>query len=1209
MGERPETGGKGWIRRLLPFVLKQRRSLIRTLVAGLAWAAVSTTVPVVERHIVDDGILTHRSPLAPWLLFLFALGLVGFVAARTRRFNSSRVMLEVSYGLRGAIHRELQRLDLQAHGNLATGQLVSRANADINIVLMVLRVLPTLASNLVLMVASLIVMFVFSPLLALISLVVVPALVAGAYRMRTRLYPATWDVQNRTGEVAQVVDQAVTGVRVVKGFGQERREFEGLADSAAGLYGSSVRALRMQARYQPLLESIPSFGQVGVLALGGWLALHHQITVGTFLAFASYLVLLVGPARMIARMLSAAPQARAGAERIFELLDATPAVTDAPEAYELPELRGEISFEGVGFGFWRSEPVLDRFDLRIEPGETVALVGASGSGKSTAALLLPRFYDAREGAVRIDGHDVRDVTLISLRSQIGMVFEESFLFSESLRDNIAYGRPDATDAEVEAAARAAEAHEFITRLPEGYATIVGERGLTLSGGQRQRVALARALLADPRILVLDDATSAVDAKVEESIHATLRRVLREHTTLLVAHRRSTLRLADRIAVMDEGRVIDDGTHGQLMARCALYRRLLSGEGDDLEAASATAERDDGGEFVSRRAPESGRRGDFSHEDMLERVAALPPLRDVPDVDISRESRPEPRFTLWRFLRPYRRPLALGLLLVVLDALAGVAGPYLSRDGIDNGVLTGSQSALFTAAGVFLGVALVDLAISQGVTMVAGRTGERLMYALRVRVWAQLQRLSVDFYDREMAGRIMTRMTTDVSAFSSLLQDGLISAVASLFTFAGVAVAMGLMSPVLTGATALVLIPLVIATVAFRRLSAEPYREARERIAVVNASLQESMAGVRESQAFTQERRRHTEFKRITRGYVDARLAAQRLISLYFPFVDFLADVAAVLVLALGYHMVRGGSLTPGELIAFLLYLNLFFSPIQQLSEVFDDWQQARVSMARIADLMAEPVATPVAEDPIDPGRLRGALRLEGVRFGYPGIEGEALTKVDLTIEPGETVALVGETGAGKSSLVKLLARFYDPLEGRVVVDGYDLRSLDLDAYRRQLGYVPQETFLFRGTVRDNIAYGRPDAPVEEVEAAARSVGAHDLIMRLPGGYDHEIAERGASLSAGQRQLICLARAELVDPAILLLDEATANLDLATEARVSRAMNSVASGRTTVVIAHRLQTARHADRIVVMAQGRIVEDGTHDQLLRDRGPYASLWQAA
>lgn len=1183
-----------WVRRLWPFLVRRRRAMVVTFGAGLVGAGVGTAVPVVERKIVDDVILAHRAALTPWLLVLFGLGLAGFVAARLRRLNAARIVLEVSYGLRGAIHEHLQRLDLRAHGDLATGQLVSRANSDVALVVGVLRVVPILSSSLVLMVGSLVVMFTFSPLLALVSLVVVPTLVVGAYRMRSRLYPATWDVQQRNGEVAQVVDQAVTGVRVVKAFGQEEREFHRLAGTAAGLYGSGLRSVRIQARYQPLLQAIPSFGQVGVLALGGWLALEHKITVGTFLAFASYLVMLIGPARMLAGMLSSGQRARAGAERIFELLDATPAIEDAPDAAELPPARGEIVFAGVRFGFWREQPVLDGFDLRVEPGETVALVGASGSGKSTAALLPSRFHDPQSGVVRIDGHDVRDVTLTSLRGQIGMVFEESFLFSESLRDNIAYGRPDAGDAEVETAARAAEAHDFISRLPEGYDTVVGERGLTLSGGQRQRVALARALLSDPRVLVLDDATSAIDAKVEESIHATLRKVLRGRTTLLVAHRRSTLRLADRIVVIDEGRVLDEGGHDELMTRCPLYRSLLAGEGD------AIAERP-----VSEVAPLEPVVARFQRQ-MEAKVAKLRPISDVPDVDIEREARPEPSFTLWRFLRPYRPALALGLLLVVIDAVAGVAGPYLSRDGIDKGVLNGSRSALFTAVGIFLFVAVADLIVSRGVTLVAGRTGERLMYALRVRVWAQLQRLSVDYYDREMAGRVMTRMTTDVSAFSSLLQDGLINAVASLFTFAGVAVAMFLMNPELTGVAALVLIPLLIATVLFRRLSAEPYRESRERIAVVNANLQESMAGVRESQAFTQERRRQTEFKQLTRRYVDARMAAQRLISLYFPFVEFLADVAAVLVLAVGYHLVRGGSLTPGELIAFLLYLDLFFSPIQQLSEVFDDWQQARVSMNRISDLMAEPELTPSGTAS---ARLTGELRLEDVRFGYPTVPDEALSGVSLSIAAGQTVALVGQTGAGKSSLVKLLARFYDPTAGRVLADGHDLRSLDLGDFRRQLGYVPQETFLFKGTVRDNIAYGRPDASPADVEAAARAVGAHDLVLGLPGGYEYEIAERGASLSAGQRQLLCLARAELVDPAILLLDEATANLDLATEARVTRAMRQVAQGRTTVLIAHRLQTARQADRIIVLDAGRIIEDGTHDQLLRHRGHYAELWQAA
>jgi ATP-binding cassette subfamily B protein len=364
------------------------------------------------------------------------------------------------------------------------------------------------------------------------------------------------------------------------------------------------------------------------------------------------------------------------------------------------------------------------------------------------------------------------------------------------------------------------------------------------------------------------------------------------------------------------------------------------------------------------------------------------------------------------------------------------------------------------------------------------------------------------------------------------------------------------------------------------------------------------------------------------------VAAQRLVAMYFPFVQFLSSVADSIVLGLGAVLIARGHLTTGALIAFLLYIDMFFSPIQQLSQVFDSWQQTRVSVRRIAELMRLDTLTPVAASARRPGRLHGAVTFSDVRFAYPVAEPrhspegrgpadarpatpleavatrppEALKGIRLQIDAGQTVALVGETGAGKTTVMKLLARFYDPDEGSVRVDGIDVRGFDLPAYRSQLGYVPQEAFLFTGSVRDNIAYGRPGASDAEVEAAARSVGAHEFVAALPGGYLHEISERGRSLSAGQRQLIALARAELVDPAILLLDEATSNLDLVTEARVSAAMHSVAKGRTTVLIAHRLQTARYADKIVVLAGGQVVEIGTHEQLLEADGQYAAMWQA-
>jgi ATP-binding cassette, subfamily B, bacterial len=541
-------------------------------------------------------------------------------------------------------------------------------------------------------------------------------------------------------------------------------------------------------------------------------------------------------------------------------------------------------------------------------------------------------------------------------------------------------------------------------------------------------------------------------------------------------------------------------------------------------------------------------------------------------------------------------------------MASLAGPALVRRGLDGGVMAGSPSVLWGAAAAFLAVILADWAVVFAQQRHTGRTAERLLFALRVRTFAHLQRLGLDFYDRESGGRIMTRMTTDVEALSQLLQTGLVNAVVSLLTLGGVGVVLVAMNPDLALATLSTLAPLIAATLWFRRRSDRAYGTARDRVAVVNANLQESVSGVRVAQAYVREDVNIDGFRRLARDHLDARLGAQRLVATYFPFVELLSVLAAAVVLGVGSGLAARGQLSPGELVAFLLYLNLLFSPIQQLSQVFDQYQQARISLRKIGELLATPPSVPLAAEPLDPGPLAGAIRFEGVRFRYPSATEDALVDVDLDIAPGETVALVGETGAGKSTIVKLVARFYDPAGGRVLVDGHDLRTLDLAAYRHQLGYVPQEAFLFSGTVRDNIAYSRPEATDADVEAAARAVGAHPFIARLAGGYHHAVTERGRSLSAGQRQLIALARAQLVGPAILLLDEATATLDLATEARVVAAMGVLSAGRTTLLIAHRLQTARGADRIVVVDRGRVAEVGSHDELLARGGRYAQLWGA-
>jgi ATP-binding cassette subfamily B protein len=400
---------------------------------------------------------------------------------------------------------------------------------------------------------------------------------------------------------------------------------------------------------------------------------------------------------------------------------------------------------------------------------------------------------------------------------------------------------------------------------------------------------------------------------------------------------------------------------------------------------------------------------------------------------------------------------------------------------------------------------------------------------------------------------------------------------------------------------------------FRSKSSRAYNESRERVAAVNANFAENVAGLRVTQSFRREQANRDRFGGLSHAFLTSRLQAQRYIAIYFPFVQTLSTAAGAIVLVLATGQMHSGALTTGALIAYLLYIDMVFSPVQQLSQVFDGYQQAMVGLRRITDLLRLRTSTPPPGRPVDAGRLRGRIELRDVDFSYGAVSGKhgeanALSGINLVIEPGETVALVGQTGAGKSTLVKIIARFYDATGGQVLADGTDVRDYDLASYRHQLGIVPQESYLFAGTVRDSIAYARPDASDAEVEAAARATGAHDMITRLAGGYAHEVAERGRNLSAGQRQLIALARAQLADPAILLLDEATAALDLAAEAAVNHAISELTAARTTIVVAHRLTTASRADRIVVLDSGRIVEAGSHDELLAAMSTYAALWDA-
>ena len=1241
----------GWIRRLAAACWRHPGVAIAALVTSVLGVSLEAVGPLLTRAAVDGAVAGSTDALPGLVIALASLALVRFGAAFVRRYLGGRLALDVQHDLRRQVFAAVQRLDGQRQDALRTGQVVSRAITDLQLVQGLLSMVPLVSGTTVLLAVAVVAMLVLSPLLTVVGLVLVPLAIWITNQTRRTLFPVTWSAQQRAAEVAQQVEETVTGVRVVQGFGQERREVATLEGLAKRLYAERMRSARLTARLSPALISLPALGQVGVFGLGGVLAINGQLTIGTFLAFATYVTLLVGPARLLGSVVVTAQLARAGVERVYELIDSQPEVTDPEQPATLPDGPLGIELDGVRFGYTRSEPVLNGLTLQVRPGEAVALVGTAGSGKSTVALLLPRFYDPQEGVVRVGGVELPRLRLSELRSELGVVFEEAFLFSDTVRSNIAYGRPEASDDEVRAAAQAAQIDEFISTLPDGYDTVVGERGLTLSGGQRQRIALARALITDPRILLLDDATSAVDTTTEAAIHATLRAVTATRTTILIAHRRSTLGLADRIAVLDAGRVVDVGTHAELDERCPLYRALLAGPGETIEAvaahdpasagstngavtpnlwpepvdagpdtaaaeraaAASTATRAGGGGFGGGGAagPSSMVGGIPATPELLARVAELPPATEVPRLRGVDPTAPDPGFRLRSSLRPIRALLTLSVVLVSLDALAGLALPALAGIAIDGGIIGGSFTVLALAVGLGLVVVAVGWLAVAGQTITSARAGESLLYGLRVRSYAHLQRLGLDYFEREMAGRIMTRMTTDVDALSTFLQTGLTQAVVSLLTVVGVSVAL-LFIDVALALVALAALPVaLVATLIFRRRSSEAYAQARERVSAVNADLQENVSGLRVSQAFVREERSADAFGARSYAYLRSRLRAQRYIALYFPGIAMLSDLAQAAVLGVGATRVATGGLSAGVLAAFLLYLALFFAPVQQLSQVFDSYQQAKVGLSRISELLRTPTSVPevAAEDAVAvPARMRGEVALRGVSFRYRDTDSAALDDVTLTVRPGETVALVGATGAGKSTLVKLLARFYDVTDGEILVDGVDLRRYPLADYRHRLGVVPQEAHLFTGDVAGNIAYGLPQASHEEIERAAREVGAHAMVAGLPAGFRQPVGERGQGLSAGQRQLVALARAELVDPDLLLLDEATAALDPQAETAVLAASSRLAEKRTTFVIAHRLATAARADRIVVLHGGRIVEQGAHAELLAADGRYAALWRA-
>ena len=578
----------GWLRRLWPVVAGHRGIFLIALGSSVVSLMCGVAVPRVMMAAIDQALTSRTMPLEGFVLAIALLGLARGGAGFISRFWLFRVAYAIENDLRVTLYEHLSRLSFSFYDRVQSGQIISRANSDIRTVQMFLTFGPLICLTIFSFVAAIGLMASISLPLTIVAILPLPFVGLLGARLGRLTFPISWIVQARMADIATTVEENLSGVRVVKAFSGERGQIEAISTAARKLQWISVRQAEVQAAHAPVIEAMPRVGMAMVLLVGGWLTIEGRLTIGAIVAFTTYVVMLQAPFRMFGFFLMMVQRAAASALRIYEVLDEKPEIEERADAEDLVDPQGEVLFQNVTFGYGENASVLSGFDLAVPPGQTVAVVGRTGCGKSTVARLLARYYDVDGGAVRIDGHDVRDLRLASVRAHVGIIPDEPFLFTSSIRDNIAYARPDAAEKDVSAAAVAADAAEFIEKLPDAYETVIGERGYDLSGGQRQRISIARSLLANPRVLILDDATSAVDVHVEQTIHDALEALLEGRTTIVIAHRLSTIALADRVVLLEEGRIVADGTHADLMRTEPRYAEVLAHFGD-AEAASEDAE--------------------------------------------------------------------------------------------------------------------------------------------------------------------------------------------------------------------------------------------------------------------------------------------------------------------------------------------------------------------------------------------------------------------------------------------------------------------------------------------------------------------------------------------------------------------------------------------------------------------------------------------